>query len=68
MPPPVDIDAGFAEYHSKVEVEGNVLRYKRDYKVKEVLVPKTRLDELKKLNRTILTDERNAAVLTRGTP
>ena len=44
---------------------GNILRYQRDYQVKEVLVPIARLEELKKFNHMIAADERNAPVLTR---
>jgi uncharacterized protein DUF3857/transglutaminase superfamily protein len=68
LPEPVKIDASFADYASKVELKGNVLRYQRDYTVKELLVPVAKLDELKKFNRVIAADERNAAVLTRGLP
>ena len=68
IPAPVEMDAGFAEYRSKVEMQANVLRYQRDYKVKDVLVPFARLEDLKKFNRVIAADERNAAVLARGTP
>ncbi|MBI3663346.1 MAG: DUF3857 and transglutaminase domain-containing protein [Acidobacteria bacterium] len=68
LPPPVEVDVGFAEYRSRIEVEGNILRYKREYKVKDVRVPTARLEDLKKLNRVIAADERNAAVLARGTP
>ena len=32
-------DGGFADYKSKVKVEGNVLKYKRNYWVKSVYVP-----------------------------
>jgi hypothetical protein len=68
IPAPVEMDAGFAEYRSKVEILPNGLRYQRDYKVKDVLVPVAKLEDLKKLNRVIAADERNAAVLARGTP
>ena len=68
LPPAVELDFGFAEYHSKVEVEGNVLRYTRDLKLKEVLVTKKSFDDLKKFYRVITADERNAAVLARVTP
>ncbi|MBI1739027.1 MAG: DUF3857 and transglutaminase domain-containing protein [Acidobacteria bacterium] len=68
LPSPVEIDVGFAEYRSKVQVEGNILRYQREYIVKDVRVPTTRLEDLKKFNRVIAADERNAAVLARGTP
>jgi len=68
IPAPVEMDAGFAEYRSKVEILANGLRYQRDYKVKDVLVPVAKLEDLKKFNRVIAADERNAAVLARATP
>ncbi|HZS72355.1 MAG TPA: hypothetical protein VFA13_10985, partial [Candidatus Acidoferrum sp.] len=63
VPPPVDVDYGFAAYHSKTEVAGNVLKYTRSFEVKDVTVPVAKVDELKKLYRIIATDERNTAVL-----
>ncbi len=63
LPPPVDIDFGFASYHSKTEAAGNTLRYTRAYEVKEVSVPLSKVDDLKKLYRIIASDERNTAVL-----
>jgi len=66
LPPPVDVDYGFAAYRSKFEVQGNVLRYHREYTVKEVKVPTARLADLKKFYRQISADERASAVLTRS--
>ncbi len=63
MPPPVDADFGFASYHSKTEVKGNVIGYTRSFEVKELSVPVSRAEELKKLYRIIASDERNTAVL-----
>jgi len=63
VPPPVDADFGFASYHSKTEVKGNVIGYSRSFEVKELSVPVSRADELKKLYRIIASDERNTAVL-----
>ena len=63
VPPPVDLDFPFASYHSKTEVKGNVLRYTRTYEIKNVTVPVTQLDDLKRLYRAIANDERNNAVL-----
>lgn len=63
LPPPVDADYGFASYHSKTEVKGNVLLYTRTYEVKELSVPLSKVDDLKMLYRIIATDERNTAVL-----
>jgi Domain of Unknown Function with PDB structure (DUF3857)/Transglutaminase-like superfamily len=63
LPPPVDVDYGFASYHSKTEVMGNVLIYTRTFEIKELSVPLSKVDELKKLYRIIAGDERNTAVL-----
>ena len=59
----MDADFGFASYHSKTEVKGNVIGYTRSFEVKELSVPVTRAEELKKLYRIIASDERNTAVL-----
>jgi hypothetical protein len=63
VPPPVDADFGFASYHSKTEVKGNVIGYTRTFEVKELTVPVSKADELRKFYRIIATDERNTAVL-----
>ena len=63
LPPPVDVDYGFAAYKSKTEVQGNALRYSRTFEVKEVDVPLAKVNDLKKFYRIIAEDERNAAVL-----
>jgi len=63
LPPPVDADYGFANYHSKTEVNGNVIHYKRTFEVKELSVPVNRSEELRKFYRIIASDERNTVVL-----
>jgi hypothetical protein len=63
LPPPVDVDYGFASYHSKTEVSGNALRYTRTFEIKELTVPMDKMDDLKKFYRIIASDERNTAVL-----
>lgn len=63
LPPPVDVDYGYASYHSKTEVKGNVIGYTRTFEVKELSVPVAKADELKKFYRIIAGDERNTAVL-----
>jgi hypothetical protein len=63
LPPPVDADYSFASYHSKTEAHGNVIHYARTFEVKELSVPVSRADELKKFYRIIAGDERNTAVL-----
>jgi transglutaminase-like putative cysteine protease len=66
LPPPTVLDAGFAEYHSRVEMKGNVLRYQRELRIKEVLVPNERLPELKKFYRRVAADENRSAVFKRA--
>lgn len=63
LPPPVNSEFSFASYHSKTEMDGNVLRYTRTFEIKEVSVPVEKLNDLKKLYRVIASDERNTAVL-----
>ncbi|MBS0393665.1 MAG: transglutaminase, partial [Proteobacteria bacterium] len=66
LPPPVNVDLGFASYHSKSEVVGRKLRYTRDFELRELSVPSSKADELMHLYRTVYTDERRNAVLVRG--
>jgi hypothetical protein len=63
LPPPVTEDHSFASYHSKTEVSGNVLHYSRTMEIKELSVPVSKMEELKKFYRVIASDERNNAVL-----
>jgi len=63
VPPPVNVDYSFASYHSKTEKVGSVLRYTRTFEVKELSVPVSKADDLKKFYRIIASDERNNAVL-----
>jgi hypothetical protein len=63
LPPPVDVDYSFASYHSKTEAKGNVIGYTRVFEVRELSVPVSKADELKKFYRIIASDERSTAVL-----
>jgi transglutaminase-like putative cysteine protease len=63
LPPSVNSEYSFASYHSKTEMDGNVLRYTRTFEIKELSVPVEKLDDLKKLYRAIANDERNIAML-----
>ena len=68
LPPAVDADYGFASYHAKTEVKGNLIRYSRTFEVKELSVPVAQAEELKKFYRIIASDERNTVVLKAGSP
>jgi hypothetical protein len=63
LPPPVDADFGFASYHAKTVVNGNVVDYTRTFEVKELSVPAAQAEELRKFYRIIASDERNTVVL-----
>ena len=63
LPPAVDADYGFASYHSKTEVKGNVIDYERTFEVKELSVPVSRVEQLRKFYRVIAGDERSTVVL-----
>ena len=63
LPPAMDVDYSFGSYHSKTEASGQVLHYTRSLEIKELSVPVSKMDELKKFYRVIASDERNTAVL-----
>ena len=63
LPPPIDVDYDFASYHSKTEASGNTLKYTRRLEVKQLTVPVSEVETLKKFYRMIASDERNTAVL-----
>jgi hypothetical protein len=66
-PAPVDADYSFGTYHSKTEVSGPVIRYTRSYEIKQLSVPATNAEEVKKFNRIIAADERSMVVLKPAT-
>jgi hypothetical protein len=68
IPDPVALDLDFASYHSAVSVKGvsakgSVLHYEREYVVRQVEIPAARVADFRRLESTILSDEKNAAVL-----
>ena len=65
LPEPAAAKVPFAEYTSKTEQAGNVLKYTRAYKVATTLVPVEKIEDLKKIFATINVDENSKAVLKR---
>jgi transglutaminase-like putative cysteine protease len=63
LPPPTDVDFSFGSYHSKTEAVGDTILYTRTFEIRELSVPVSKADDLKKFYRIIATDERNTAVL-----
>jgi len=66
VPPPVDAEFSFASYHSRTEVKGNLIQYRRTLEVKDLSVPVAKAEELRKFYRIIAGDERNTVVLKAG--
>jgi hypothetical protein len=65
IPSPTKIDVGFASYQSKIETEGNKLRYWREYVVRDLSVPPEKFSDWTKLQGAIGADEAAAVVLKR---
>ena len=68
LPRPTTLDNGMASYKSKVELNGDTLHYTRSYEIKDVLVPKARLAELKNFYHQIAIDENTSAILKKQQP
>lgn len=66
IPDPVKVDAGFASYQSKIEVEGSKVRYSREFVRRDVLIGPERTEELRKFLGTIGADEATVVVLKRS--
>jgi len=63
LPAPAHTVLSFAEYQSKAENSGKVLKYNREYKVDTTSVPVDKIGELRQIFSTINADEREIAVL-----
>jgi len=63
LPPPVDVEDGFASYHSKTELIGRTVRYTRTFQIEQLSIPAEKAADLRAFYRTVATDERNEAVL-----
>jgi hypothetical protein len=68
LPKPVKAECPYGTYKSEVQVNGNVLHYKRTYEITEVVVPTQKLDEVKDFFHQIAADEHSSAILKRATP
>lgn len=66
LPPPVELDAGFATYRSRTEVTGSQLKYTRTYEVRTLTVPVARIGEYNRMQNEIARDERAVVVLKKA--
>jgi hypothetical protein len=62
-PDPVTIDTDFATYRSKVQVEGNVLHYSREFVVSQMELKAEEYSDLRHLMGQIEADEESLVVL-----
>jgi hypothetical protein len=65
VPDPVQVDAGFASYQSKVEVEGSKVRYSREFVRRDVWIGPEHTEDLRKFLGVIGADEAAVVVLKR---
>jgi transglutaminase-like putative cysteine protease len=63
VPDPVNVDVGFATYHSEVKAQGDTLHYTRQYVLKKVELDPGQYSMLRKLEGQITSDENSNAVL-----
>jgi hypothetical protein len=63
LPDPVNVDVGFATYHSEVKAQGDTLHYTRQYVLKKVELDPDQYSVLRKLEGQITSDENSNAVL-----
>ena len=62
-PDPVTIDEDFASYHSSITAKANQIHYEREYIVRQVQIPADRALAIRKLQGSIMADEKGTAVL-----
>jgi len=65
-PRPMQADAPFASYKSQIQVDNGKIHYTRTYQVKQVHVPVDQLEELRRFNRQVATDEYSSVVLRKA--
>lgn len=66
LPEPAKAVFPFAEYTSKAEKSGNILKYTREYKMQATQVPVEHIEQLRKLFAQIGVDEKSMAVLKKA--
>ncbi|HXW56390.1 MAG TPA: DUF3857 and transglutaminase domain-containing protein [Candidatus Cybelea sp.] len=68
LPKPVQAQCPYAFYQSEVQVNGDVLHYKRRYEIKDVYVPTQKLNDVRDFFEQVAADERSSAVFRRLNP
>jgi hypothetical protein len=68
LPKPVNAECPYGSYKSTVQVQDNILHYKRSYEITDILVPTDKFPEVRAFFRAIASDEKSSAVLRRSNP
>jgi transglutaminase-like putative cysteine protease len=63
LPPPVDVDAGFAVYKSRTEQRDRALVYSRVYRLLEPVLPASRYQDAVRFYRAMDADQRQSVLL-----
>jgi transglutaminase-like putative cysteine protease len=66
LPDAAKASFAFGEYSSKIEGEGNSLKYSREYRINATSIPADRIGDLSKFFHQINADEKNMAVLKKA--
>lgn len=66
LPKPLDLDAGFASYRSRAEVNGRSLTYTREFRLVEPFLPVPRFAEALKFYRAVGAEEQQSLLLRSG--
>jgi Domain of Unknown Function with PDB structure (DUF3857)/Transglutaminase-like superfamily len=68
LPRPVQASCDYAAYHSDTTLKDGVLHYQRTLEIKDVIVPKEKLPEIRTFLQQVAADQTAAAVLKKVTP
>lgn len=63
LPDPVKAECPYGKYQSHVELKGKTLEYSRTYEIDDIVVPTSKLPEVRDFFREIAADERSSIVL-----
>lgn len=63
LPGPIELSNGFADYYSRLELNGGTLRLKRQFRIKQDYLPPDRFQEVLEMFRLLSSEERRRLLL-----
>ncbi len=66
LPEPVNLATDSVAYHSRMQLQGQTVHYSRSFEIKQLTVPLEKVEELRKLFRSVRNDENRMLVLVRN--